>query len=204
MTPDRDHPSLVKLLRSQQAGVGTRLVATVISGLVFAAAGVLAGWMVGIRSNRAYVADEHLAAGFLGAGLVWAFVLGWVWRGQTKGVRLGRAVLGTCVIWTLAIAASLAVDSYLRRAEEEYLIAAICLLAGALSIYLWWDMAFRAWTSRQVLDADNIVKVMCPNCGYRLNGLNEIRCPECGATFTIDELIRAQNYAGATERRVRP
>jgi rubrerythrin len=38
----------------------------------------------------------------------------------------------------------------------------------------------------------NRSNVSCPSCGYNLTGLNEARCPECGAKFTLDELFAAQ------------
>jgi len=34
--------------------------------------------------------------------------------------------------------------------------------------------------------------VVCPICGYNLSGLSEARCPECGASYTLDRLIAAQ------------
>lgn len=34
--------------------------------------------------------------------------------------------------------------------------------------------------------------VACPICGYNLTGMREARCPECGAVFTLDELLMAQ------------
>jgi hypothetical protein len=40
--------------------------------------------------------------------------------------------------------------------------------------------------------------VVCPTCGYNLTGLKEARCPECGAQFTLDQLLEAQpDRAGA-------
>jgi len=34
--------------------------------------------------------------------------------------------------------------------------------------------------------------VSCPTCGYNMTGLREARCPECGISFTLDELLSAQ------------
>jgi predicted amidophosphoribosyltransferase len=34
--------------------------------------------------------------------------------------------------------------------------------------------------------------VLCPVCGYNLSGLREARCPECGGSFTLDELAASQ------------
>jgi len=51
---------------------------------------------------------------------------------------------------------------------------------------------------RELLDPDGQVAVRCPKCDYRLIGLKQLRCPECGMEFTIDELIRAQKFARTT------
>jgi hypothetical protein len=37
--------------------------------------------------------------------------------------------------------------------------------------------------------------VVCPLCGYNLTGLRQAACPECGDTFTLDQLAAAQPRA---------
>ena len=39
----------------------------------------------------------------------------------------------------------------------------------------------------------------CPNCGYNLTGLREARCTECGAGFTLNDLLAAQPNRAAAE-----
>lgn len=39
---------------------------------------------------------------------------------------------------------------------------------------------------------DAAVEIFCPHCGYNLRGLNLERCPECGKTFSPDELRQSQ------------
>src|SRR5438552_13839611 len=39
----------------------------------------------------------------------------------------------------------------------------------------------------RIVTAEN---VPCPSCGYNLRGLREARCPECGSSFTIEQLVR--------------
>jgi hypothetical protein len=29
----------------------------------------------------------------------------------------------------------------------------------------------------------------CPQCGYSLTGLHEVRCPECGWSSTVDDIV---------------
>ena len=54
----------------------------------------------------------------------------------------------------------------------------------------------RLLRGKSVVGPDNQVRVHCPSCGYSLIGLRNLRCPECGTEFTIDELIRSQGYSG--------
>jgi len=32
-------------------------------------------------------------------------------------------------------------------------------------------------------------EIQCPSCGYRLAGLPEARCPECGAEFRLKQVV---------------
>ena len=41
--------------------------------------------------------------------------------------------------------------------------------------------------------------VVCPICGYNLAGLRSAICPECGGSFTLDQLAAAQPRANAEQ-----
>jgi hypothetical protein len=57
------------------------------------------------------------------------------------------------------------------------------------TVILWRETpAERLARMAQLSDAG----IFCPICGYNLSGLREARCPECGATFTLDQLAAAQ------------
>lgn len=79
-------------------------------------------------------------------------------------------------------------------------MAGIGLCSVAIVMFLWLSTLHRLFKRRPVLDRDNHVDVRCPTCDYSLVGLRDLRCPECGTRFTIDELIRAQHYSSSASR----
>jgi len=42
---------------------------------------------------------------------------------------------------------------------------------------------------------------LCPKCGYNLTGRTDTHCPECGTTYTLDELWRLQKTIAAPDKR---
>ena len=190
---------MIASLRRGRAGVGTRLAASVISAQ-FLSAGALAGaWcfamLVGSqRPMYYYVRDEYVAVAFAMAGGAWLIGLAWIWRGAGGGRFPVRALVATAGIVVFTILAGVALDEMMPRADEEYLIAAICLAASGAVVMIWVPAIQRMRRGRPVFDTENLVNVHCPECGYSLIGLRELRCPECGTGFTIDDLIRRQDY----------
>src|SRR2546427_576734 len=56
-------------------------------------------------------------------------------------------------------------------------------------------LVWRETAAERVARMSNLVSnptVVCPFCGYNLSGLREARCPECGASFTLDALAASQ------------
>ena len=45
------------------------------------------------------------------------------------------------------------------------------------------------------LTANGMPVIACPLCGYNLAGLTEARCPECGAKFTLEQVLLARPQA---------
>ena len=71
----------------------------------------------------------------------------------------------------------------------EVLPYTIALIAGGL-----W-LVYTAWLYCRAPDRDvsggfDTARLCCPRCGYSLIGLREARCPECGWSTTLDELLR--------------
>jgi hypothetical protein len=47
---------------------------------------------------------------------------------------------------------------------------------------------------RALYDANGVLDLRCPACGYSMVGLKEARCPECGQEFTLNELMARQDF----------
>ncbi len=175
---------------------------SLISGLGLAALTLLGFWFAAHVLRPApwrRLSDDDLAIGFAVAAAVWAVLLSRIWAGVGAGRRTRGVVRAAC--WTLvcvltAVVGGVLIDSAVRR-DEELLVGAWALGLAATTVSLWIPVLREHAAGRPVVNTEHLVDVRCPRCGYSLIGLRELRCPECGEQFTIDALIRAQNYDGA-------
>lgn len=163
------------------AGVGLAAVALLALGL-------LANWI------RRGIRDEEIALALLIASVAWCGPLYVIWRPLRRGRPLLVTAVVTVVIGLAVVAALVAIDLVMRVREEELVMSGVALLGAAGVILLWTAAIGRFVRGRPVVGADHQVQVFCPGCNYSLIGLRDLRCPECGREFTIDELIRAQRY----------
>lgn len=207
MNHSDDRPvSLFKILRNlhlKETGIIPRIAVSLVSGLVLTAVALGSSWLiVFIESTKVgrfiRVNDDLLAVTFSVCGLIWLALLAWIWRGTQKSRFPTMALCGTLGLWLAVIFGCVVIDQAFRFAEEEYLMATLCLIAGAVTVLIWLPTVQRLRLGRPVVNSENLVNVTCPHCGYSLIGLRELRCPECGTQFAIDELIRRQNYGTAS------
>src|SRR5215210_5504928 len=68
-------------------------------------------------------------------------------------------------------------------------------ITWVLSTVLIWRETAAERLSR--LTAHGMPVLACPLCGYNLAGLTEARCPECGARFTLEQILLARPRPGA-------
>jgi len=191
-------------IQRREPGVVFRIFISVISAALLAAAAFVGAWLYAAylrygghsTRNYIYVRDEYLAVSFSLAGLIWSGFLYWTWRYVSQKASFVPTAIGSVVIGIGAILVTVLIDRFVRR-EEEYLIAALWLVAGAAVVWLWMGYVERWRAGRPVVTEEGTVNVVCPDCGYSMVGLRELRCPECGAAFALDEIIRLQNYDGA-------
>jgi hypothetical protein len=58
-----------------------------------------------------------------------------------------------------------------------------------MTVVVWRETTAERTHRLAAAGADRIV---CPMCGYAMTGLREARCPECGAAYTLEQLIATQ------------
>lgn len=188
---DNSYVNIARNLISAEAGTGLRIMVSLMGGLQFAAVGIAVPWLYAV-TRRQYLRDEHVLVGLLAAAMAWFGLLTWIWRRSGTARSLHRPLLLTAALITISILGSIVIDAAVRN--EEPAIAAWLLLMCSVLILIWLPAVAARRRAGGVFNADDTVDVTCPACGYSLIGLRDLRCPECGETFTIDELIAAQGY----------
>ncbi len=116
-----------------------------------------------------------------------------LWHDMVKWTR--RRTLSSLLLIPLAIGASavlgVAIAATTDEAEVGVLIGGgVGPIVGVLgSVLIWRETPAERLERLAAAGRDTIA---CPLCGYNLTGLHEARCPECGARFTLEELLKAQ------------
>jgi hypothetical protein len=170
-----------------------RLVSlTLLSVLVLPAGGLLYTVLVA-AGYRWYGWTADLAV-WLGAGAVTlAFVIGWwllLWgRSVTWSSRM---IVRSLIVTGLSLLVGLAAGGLSALVDID--ITFSLFVGTTAAIVAWLVFACIIWgqAGASAPACPNETLVICPRCGYALNGLREARCPECGEAYTLDELMRAQ------------
>src|SRR5688572_17393096 len=201
-------PSLWRELSEGTTGWGVRLgvnfaLAAAMGGLV----PILAYALAALNSNwdrssgyGPYPNDELI--GFLAAMASGGFLAAtaWLWSRSHHRRPVFTPVALTIAIAAVTIGLGIWVDEQLTG-ERELVIGGLVCLAGAGAVLVWVQSFRRRGPRWRALHnrEDGMPDVRCPACDYRMVGLTESRCPECGAAYTLDELIAKQGFGpGAT------
>lgn len=138
------------------------------------------------------------AGGFLITWIVTAIfvVVYWIglWRSSVNWTQKRQTLTACCVLYGVVGAAVLygILRNVAEIPKEPAILFSGCVfpVAFVLSTVLLWretPMERHLRIASRGTDA-----VSCPTCGYNMTGLREARCPECGLSFTLDELLTSQ------------
>ena len=131
---------------------------------------------------------------YLFVGAYWVVL----WRDMVPWNR--RRVMFTLVatVVSLAIGCALAL-----AANVNGLPLPIAVLLGGGTVPIMWVLStvlvWRETAAERLarLTAHGMPVIACPLCGYNLAGLTEARCPECGGSFTLEQIVLARPRTGA-------
>jgi hypothetical protein len=133
---------------------------------------------------------------YLFVGTYWVLL----WRDMVPWNR--RRVLLTAGATLLSLAGGCAV-ALACRAINRQAPPPIAILIGGGTVPITWVLAtvlvWRETATERLarLSAHGMPVIACPLCGYNLAGLTAARCPECGATFTLEQILLARPRTGA-------
>lgn len=136
----------------------------------------------------------NVATGLLladvGVGL--AFAIGWmaIWMGEVRWNPQRITLTALVFACSCLFAGVIGLVIYGAMNESELGI----LIGGMLWVVFWLFGTGFAWMERPAerrrrLANVGAADVVCPTCGYSLKGLKATACPECGSSFTIDQLF---------------
>jgi hypothetical protein len=202
--------------RNGQMPLAVTVVASVVMGLTLASVALGLAWSLGMtrpgRGGRGDVRDLDIGLALALGGLIWSALLAWLWRAYAKA-RLGRhattltrvirPIMVTGIVSGLCVPACVVLDG-LRLDDTEVIVTAVALLGGAIVLAAWIPMLSLLGVGRPLYGSHDHINVNCPQCGYSLVGLVEARCPECGAGFTLDQLLAAQHFSRMPRERDLP
>ena len=182
----------------------SRLVARILLSMFMFPPGVmLYAMMVAVgetafRGSRGYRQQEEFMF-LLADAVTWAGVAAYwclLWRSSIRwtGARVGGTVGAAAGAAVVGGGVGALIGEAFGGGDA---LAFVFFLGGVLSILLWLFATVFLWRETAAEPAARVggagsSAVTCPTCGYNLTGLAEARCPECGARFTLDELLAHQ------------
>lgn len=130
--------------------------------------------------------------------LLYAFVGAyWIilWWDMVQWNRRRVALTVAATVLSLLIGVAVALGSL---ALYPMLLLPPAVLIGGGTVPITWVLStvliWRETAAERLgrLTAHGMPVIACPLCGYNLAGLSEARCPECGASFTLEQVLLAR------------
>ncbi len=147
-----------------------------------------------------YLLDRAISlpydAAYFGADVVAGLLLvaGWVliWRRQV--VWTAKRYILTLIAIPWSIAPAIILGWIVVSLSSGYFDEVSIILGGMCWASTWLASTVLIWretATERIRRVGSIADkaIFCPACGYNLRGLQQTRCPECGARYTLDELF---------------
>jgi len=142
--------------------------------------------------------DELVGSMFALAGVGWILGLSWIWTRRRNTLHeFWKAAVLTVAVSVITVVLCLAVSGNRAWGGGEDILVGGLVCVGTSAVILAWVQAGRRYVrTRQWSHAsdDGRLDLRCPSCNYRMVGLHESRCPECGTGYTLDELLAHQSF----------
>lgn len=134
--------------------------------------------------------------------VVYTFIAGYwwaIWRDLVRWTPARRQATLVAGVLALLAASVLAALIFAFAAPVPGFPA--LLLGGAIAPVVWVFGTVLIWRETPAERAERLRNaggnvIACPVCGYNLTGLREARCPECGGSFKLEEILAAQRERG--------
>ena len=196
------------------AGAVTRIIVSLSMASLLAAAACIFAFVWGLSlantsspppwiGSRRWirVTDDMMAICLILAGVAYLPVLFWIWsrHRRSRGIWLGAAM--TFGIWIVAIGL-MAFAAETISGDEGVLMVGVFFVALCITLIVWLQLYRRYVSGRALYGPDHQIDLRCPKCGYRMVGLREARCPECGTEYTLDDLVGKQDFEVLRLRRI--
>ena len=132
---------------------------------------------------------------YLFVGAYWVIL----WHDMVPWNR--RRVTLTAVATALSLAGGVAVALGCVAVNHRVPLPIAVLIGGGTVPITWVLSTVLIWRETAAerlgrLTAHGMPAIACPLCGYNLAGLTEARCPECGASFTLEQIVLARPRTG--------
>ena len=136
----------------------------------------------------------------LATAVSWAFIaIYWLllWRAVPwTPTRIGL----TAAAAAAALVPGVAVGATCSVVDDSFGV----FIGGITAILCWLVATCFIWRESSAERAARLRRsggetIACLQCGYNMTGLREPKCPECGGSFTLDELLRGQASREAAE-----